>query len=105
MSEQALIINRAQGKDYSSNYTGQTSRKLPTRIKEHWAGLKNCNVKATLMISHCADTGRNIDLAETKILSHISSWVSMAHIAHGPSLHLGDLQSPVKSLEVEQSAI
>ncbi len=32
---------RAQCKDYSSNYTGQTSRRLATRIKEHRSAIRN----------------------------------------------------------------
>ncbi len=55
-SEQSSIIYRALCKDCSSNYTGQTSRKLTTRIKEHRSAIRNCNVKASLMNSHCVDT-------------------------------------------------
>ncbi len=68
--EQSSIIYRAQCKDCSSDYTGQTSRRLATRIKEHRSGIRNGNVKAFLMASHCVDTGHTFDLAETKILSH-----------------------------------
>ncbi len=75
-SEQSSIIYRAQRKDCSSYYTGQTSQRLATRIKEHRSALRNCNVKAYLMESHCVDTGHTFDLSETKILSHASSWTA-----------------------------
>ncbi len=76
LSEQSSIIYRAQCKDCSSNYPGQTLRKLATRIKEHRSAIRNCNVKASLMASHCVDTSHTFDLAETKILSHASSWTA-----------------------------
>ncbi len=75
-SEQPSIICRAQAEDCSSNYTEQTSRKLATRIKGHRSALRNCNFKASLMASHCVDTGHIYDLAETKIFSHASSWAA-----------------------------
>ncbi len=67
------IIYRAQCKDWSSNYTGQSSRKLATRLKEHRSTIRNCNIKASLMAAHCVDTGHDLNLAETKILSHANS--------------------------------
>ncbi len=72
-SEQSSIIYRTQCKDCTSYYTGQTSRRLATRTKEHRSAIRNCNVKASLMASHCVDTGHSFDLAETKILSHANS--------------------------------
>ncbi len=49
-SEQSSIMYRAQCKDCSCNYTGQASRKLATRIKEHryknrytWPGISTQN--------------------------------------------------------------
>ncbi len=75
-SEQSSIIYRAQCKDCSSNYTGQTSRRLATRIKEHRSAIRNCNVKGSLMASHCVDTSHSFDPAETKILSHANSWAA-----------------------------
>ncbi len=56
-SEQSPIINKAKRNKCSSNYTGQTSRKHATRINEHRSAVRNCNVKASLMASHCVDTG------------------------------------------------
>ncbi len=79
-SEQSSIIYRAQCKDCSSNYTGQTSTKIATRIKEHQAAIRNCNEKASLMASHCVDTDHNFDLAEAKILSHANSWTARLFI-------------------------
>ncbi len=32
-------------------------RTLATRTKEHLSAIRNCNVKASLMASHCVDTG------------------------------------------------
>ncbi len=75
-SEQSSIIYRAQCKDCSSNYTGQTSRKLTTRLKERRSAIRNCNIKASLMAAHCVDTGHDLNLAEAKILSHASSWTA-----------------------------
>ncbi len=77
-SGQSSIIYRAQFKDCSNNYTGQTSRKLTTglRIKEHRPAIRNCNVKTSLMAPHCVDTGRIFDFDETKILSHANSWTT-----------------------------
>ncbi len=68
--------NNLQSPVCSSNYTGQTSRRLVTRIKEHRSAIISCNVKASLMVSHCVDTGHSFDLAKTKILSHDSSWTA-----------------------------
>ncbi len=45
-SKQSSIIYRAQCKDCSSYYTGQTSRKLATRSKKHRSAIRNCNIKA-----------------------------------------------------------
>ncbi len=73
-SEQSSIICRAQCKDCSSNYTGQASRKLVTRLKEHRSAIRNCNIKASPMAAHYVDTGHGFYLAETKILSHAYSW-------------------------------
>ncbi len=75
-SEQSSIIYRAQCKDCPSNYAGQTSRRLATRIKEHRSAMRNCNVKASLMVSNCVDSGHAFDLAETKIFSHASRWTA-----------------------------
>ncbi len=75
-SKQSSIIFRAHCKDCSSNYTGQTSRKLATRLKEHRSAIRNCNIKAPLMAAHCGDTGHDFNLAEAKILSHVSSWTA-----------------------------
>ncbi len=75
-SEQSSIIYRAQCKDCYSNYTGQTSRRLATRIKEHQSAIRNYNVEASLMASHCVDIDHSSDIAETKILSHASSWTA-----------------------------
>ncbi len=74
--EQSSIIYRAQCKDCSGYYTGQTSKRLATRIKEHRSAISNCNVKAFIMASNCVDTGHTFDLAEAKILSHVSSWTA-----------------------------
>ncbi len=67
-------ICRAQCEDSSSNYTGQTSRKLATRLKENHSAIRNCNIKASLMAAHYVDTGHDFNLAEVKIVSHASSW-------------------------------
>ncbi len=75
-SEQSSIIYRAQCKDCSGNYTGQTSRKLATRLKKHRSAIKNCNIKASLMAAHCVDTDHDFNLAEAKIHSHASSWTA-----------------------------
>ncbi len=75
-SEQSSISYRAQCKDCSSNYTGQTSKKLATRLKEHRSAIRNCNIKASLMAAHRMDTGHDFNLAEAKILSHASSWTA-----------------------------
>ncbi len=66
LSEQSLIIYRVQCKDYSSNYTGQTSRMVGTRLKEHRLAIRNCNVKASPMASHCVETGHVFALGKTK---------------------------------------
>ncbi len=60
----------------SGNYTGQTSRRLVTRIKEHRLAIRNCNVKASVMSSRCADTGHIFDLAGTRILNHGNRWTA-----------------------------
>ncbi len=57
-SEQSSIIYRAQCKDCSSNYAGQTSRKLATRVEDHRSAIRNRHVKTSLMASHCVDTGK-----------------------------------------------
>ncbi len=75
-SEQSSILYRAQCKDCCSNNTGQTSRKLATRLKEHRSAIGNCNSKAPLMAAHCVDTGHDFNLADAKILSHTSSWTA-----------------------------
>ncbi len=75
-SEQSSIIYRAQCKDCFSNYTGQTPRKLSTRLNETPSAIRNCNIKASLMATHCVDTGQDFNLAEAKILSHASSWTA-----------------------------
>ncbi len=75
-SEQSSIIYRAQCKDCSSYYTGQTSRKLATRLKEHRSAIRNCNIKASLMAAHCVDTGQDFNLAEANIFRHASSWTA-----------------------------
>ncbi len=71
--EQSSIIFRAQCKDCSSNYTGQTSRKLATRIKQHRPNIRDCNVKTALMASHCEGTDHVFDPDETKVLNHTNS--------------------------------
>ncbi len=58
------------------HYTGQTSRNLATRIKEHRSAIRNYNMKASILASHCVDAGHMFDLAETKILSNASSWTT-----------------------------
>ncbi len=74
--EQSSSICRAQCKDCFSYYTGQTSRKLATRLKEHRSAIRNCNIKASLMAAHCVETGYNSNLAEAKIISHAISWTA-----------------------------
>ncbi len=76
LSEQPSIIYRDQCKEYSSECTGQISRKLVARIEENRSGIRNCNVKASPMAAHCVDNGQTFDLAETKILSHANSWMA-----------------------------
>ncbi len=68
-SEQSSIIYTAQCKDCFSNYTGQTSRKLATRLKEHRLAIRNCDIKASLMTAHCVDIS-------WKILSRASCWTA-----------------------------
>ncbi len=79
-SEQPPIIYRAQCKECSSNYTGQTSRKLATRIKEHRSAIRKCNVKTSRMASQCVDTGHIFHLDETKIFSHEMKFGSQIEI-------------------------
>ncbi len=57
-------------------HPGQTSRTLAIRIKENRSVLRNCNLKASLMASHCVDHGHIFDLAETQLLRHASSWAA-----------------------------
>ncbi len=90
-SEESSIIYGAQCKDCSCNYTGQTSRKLATRLKEHRSAIRNCNIKASLMAAHCVYTGHGFNLAEAKILSHASSWTARlfkeAWLSNGNSIN------------------
>ncbi len=62
--------------DCSSSCTGQTSRKLATRIKKQRSSIRNCDMKAPFIAPHFVDTGHIFDLAETRILSHANNWTA-----------------------------
>ncbi len=66
LSEQSSIIHRTQCKDCSNNYTGQTSSKIATRLKEHRSAIRNCNIKASLMAAHLRGYGPQLQPCRSK---------------------------------------
>ena len=77
LAEQTNVIYQVPCKDCSSRYTGLTTRRLETRLKEHSSAVRNENVKASLMAAHCQKTKHTFDFEATSILARAGNWWSL----------------------------
>ena len=52
--------------DCDAEYTGETARKLGTRLNEHRKSVQACDLKSTVS-KHTKDSGHSIDWASVRI--------------------------------------
>ena len=65
--EKADVVYKIQCKDCDSNYVGETSRLLKTRVKEHQR-------PSSPVCEHAQTTGHQIDYQKPKVLDRESDW-------------------------------
>jgi hypothetical protein len=71
-SERASVIYSIPCSDCGKTYTGETSKKMSTRIHEHKLALHRAD-KNSLLWNHVAETGHEISFKNAKILDFAST--------------------------------